>query len=110
MQLGLFTPVFGRLPLDAMLVELKRYPQVKMLEIGTVGWPGASHIDVEGMLANRDQAREYCEKINDAGLTISARSCHGNPLHPQEKIAKRDDEIFRRTVKLLSPDSERIAI
>jgi hypothetical protein len=35
MQLGLFTPGFGRLPLDAMLVELKRYPQVKMLEIGT---------------------------------------------------------------------------
>jgi AraC-like DNA-binding protein len=26
-----------------MLVELRRYPQVKMLEIGTGGWPGASH-------------------------------------------------------------------
>src|ERR1700722_5770854 len=100
MQLGLFTPVFGKLSLDAMLVELKRYPQIRMLEIGTGGWPGASHIDVDGLLANRHLAREYLEKLNDPGLSISALSCHGNPLHPQEYIATRDDTTFRRTVRL----------
>ena len=100
MQLGLFTPVFGKLSLDAMLVELKRYPQIRMLEIGTGGWPGTSHIDVDDLLANRHFAREYLEKLSDAGLSISALSCHGNPLHPQEYIAMRDDTTFRRTVRL----------
>ena len=100
MQLGLFTPVFGKLSLDTMLVELKRYPQIRTLEIGTGGWPGSSHIDVDGLLANPSLAREYLAKLNDAGLSISALSCHGNPVHPQENIAKRDDATFRRTVQL----------
>ena len=100
MQLGLFTPVFGKLSLDAMLLELKRYPQIRTVEIGTGGWPGAAHIDVDGLLANRDLAGEYLQKLNDAGLSISALSCHGNPVHPQRDIATRDDATFRRTVKL----------
>jgi sugar phosphate isomerase/epimerase len=72
MQLGLFTPIFGKLSLDAMLVELKRYPQIKTLEIGTGAWPGSSHIDVEGLLANPSLAKEYLAKLENAGLSISA--------------------------------------
>jgi sugar phosphate isomerase/epimerase len=100
MQLGLFTPVFGKLSLDQMLAELKHYPAIKMLEIGTGCWPGAAHIDVDALLASRDRARDYRNKLNDAGLGISALSCHGNPVHPLPEIAKRDDATFRRTVAL----------
>ena len=38
--------------------------------------------------------------IADAGLTISALSCHGNPLHPDAATAQTDDEVFRKTVRL----------
>ncbi len=38
--------------------------------------------------------------IGDAGLTISALSCHGNPLHPNPAKSKADDELFRKTVQL----------
>ena len=38
--------------------------------------------------------------IADAGLTISALSCHGNPLHPNPAKSKADDELFRKTVSL----------
>jgi sugar phosphate isomerase/epimerase len=100
MQLGLFTPVFGKLSLDQMLAELKRYPSIKMLELGTGCWPGAAHIEVDALLANRDRAREYRNKLSDAGLGISALSCHGNPVHPRPEIAKHDDAVFRRTVAL----------
>lgn len=100
MQLGLFTPVFGKLSFTEMLVELKRYPQIRMLELGTGGWPGASHIDVDALLASADRAKEYRQRLCDSGLTISALSCHGNPVHPQQELAKRDDATFRRTVKL----------
>jgi sugar phosphate isomerase/epimerase len=38
--------------------------------------------------------------IADAGLTISALSCHGNPLHPDRATAQNYDDVFRKTVRL----------
>lgn len=38
--------------------------------------------------------------VEDAGLTISALSCHGNPLHPDAAVAAHADDVFRRTVRL----------
>ncbi len=100
MQLGLFTPVFQDLSLDQMLAELHAYPQIQALELGTGGCPGASHIAVDTLLANPAAARDYRAKLADAGLTISALSCHGNPIHPLAETAQRDDETFRNTVRL----------
>jgi sugar phosphate isomerase/epimerase len=100
MQLGLFTPVFGKLSFVELLTELKRYPQIKMLEFGTGGWPGASHIDVEALLQKPELAKEYRQRLEDAGLTISALSCHNNPVHPVAEIAQRDDATLRRTIEL----------
>jgi sugar phosphate isomerase/epimerase len=100
MKLGLFTPLFGMLSTEELLVELKRYPLITALELGCGGWPGSSHIEVTALLANPDTAREYRSRLADAGLTISALSCHGNPVHPDTALAKRDDATFRQTVKL----------
>jgi sugar phosphate isomerase/epimerase len=100
LQLGLFTPVFAKLSFVQLLEELKRYPQVKMLELGTGEWPGQSHIDVDGLLANKSLAVEYRQRLKDAGLTISALSCHGNPVHPIAEIAQRGDATLRKTITL----------
>ncbi len=44
---------------------------------------------------------DYRTVIADAGLTISALSCHGNPLHPDRaRAAQRYDDVFRKTVRL----------
>jgi sugar phosphate isomerase/epimerase len=40
--------------------------------------------------------------VDDAGLSISALSCHGNPLHPDPAIARDYDDVFRKTVCLAS--------
>jgi sugar phosphate isomerase/epimerase len=100
MRLGLFTPIFNGLSLDSLLVELKRYPEVKALEIGTGGWPGAKHLDLDALLANKEAAHAFRSKLLDAGLEISALSCHGNPVHPNKEIAERDDATLRKTVRL----------
>jgi sugar phosphate isomerase/epimerase len=100
MKLGLFTPVLGKLSFVELLDELKRYPQVTMLELGAGGWPGSSHLDADGLLASRTLAQEYRQRLADAGLAISALSCHGNPVHPVAEIARRDDQVYQRTVKL----------
>jgi sugar phosphate isomerase/epimerase len=100
MKLGLFTPVFGKLSTSDMLAKVKALGRIQALELGTGGWPGRDHLDPDALLKDKASAQKFRRMIADAGLTISALSCHGNPLHPDRAIAKRDDAIFRRTVDL----------
>lgn len=100
MQIGLFTPVFNQLDFTGLLREVAKYPAIRMLEIGTGGWPGASHIEMAALLASPERIGEYRRRLADAGLSISAFSCHGNPVHPNREIAERDDALFSDTVRL----------
>ena len=86
MKLGLFTPVFGNLSTGEMLAKVKRLEGIQALELGTGGWPGCNHEDYK--------------LVSDAGFTISALSCHSNPLHPDPKTAKEADVVFRKSVTL----------
>jgi sugar phosphate isomerase/epimerase len=100
MKLGVFTPVFGKLTLTEMLANVRSLQKLQAIEIGTGGWPGHDHVDLDALLADERRAREYRQMIADAGLTISALSCHGNPLHPDRDTAKAYDEVFRKSVRL----------
>ncbi len=99
MKLGVFTALFAGLTLD-QVIEKVTAAGLEAIEIGTGAYPGAAHIDVDRLLASKAQARAYRQKIADAGLTISALSCHGNPLHPDKAYAREHDEVFRKTVRL----------
>jgi sugar phosphate isomerase/epimerase len=83
-----------------MLIELKRYPSITALEIGTGCWPGSSHINVDACLKDSDAAKTWKSKLDDAGLSISAFSCHGNAIHPKTEIAEHDHSVFEKTVLL----------
>jgi sugar phosphate isomerase/epimerase len=100
LKLGLFTPVFGGLKLPAMLAKVQALGKIQALEIGTGGWPGRDHIDVDALLADKCRVSDYRKMIADAGLTISALSCHANPLHPDRDAACTADDLFRKTVCL----------
>src|SRR5438067_5393175 len=102
MKLGLFTPVFNSLNLDSLLNEVKRYPQIDMLEIGTGGWPGSAHLPLDALRKDAGRRRDYLAKLQEHGLGISALSCHGNPVHPREETRRRDDETLRNTIELAS--------
>src|SRR5439155_13146987 len=98
MKLGLFTPVFGKLPFDEMLAKVRALGRIQALELGTGGWPGHDHLDLDALLNDDRRANAFRQKLADAGLTISALSCHGNPIHPDSAIAKSYDDVFRKTV------------
>lgn len=99
MKLGVFTALYGGLSLDHV-IEKATAAGLEAVEIGTGAYPGASHIDVDALLGSKARARDYRQKLADAGLTISALSCHGNPLHPDKAYAKDHDDIYRKTVRL----------
>ena len=100
MKLGIFTPVFGTLCTKEMLAKVNSFGRIQAIELGTGCWPGADHLQLNELLEDACKAREYRQMITDAGLTISALSCHGNPLHPRKAVASGDDEVFRKTVRL----------
>jgi sugar phosphate isomerase/epimerase len=100
MKLGLFTPVFGTLDFPAMLARVRALKQITAIELGTGGWPGSNHIDPDRLLANAGEAAAFKKQLTDAGLQISALSCHNNPLHPDAGEAKAADETIRKSVQL----------
>ena len=99
MKLGVFTVLLAKLPFDQMLTRVTG-AGLEAIELGTGGYPGSDHVDVEALLADPAAAETFRTRIEDRGLIISALSCHGNPLHPNEAVAKDHDEVFRRTVRL----------
>ena len=100
MQLAIFDRIFSRLSLDAMLNHLARFREITAIELGTGGWPGSDHVEVDALLASRQKVHEFCMRFADAGITISALSCHNNPVHPDPRIAADADATFRKTVQL----------
>ncbi len=98
MRVGVFTALLAQLSLDDVLKKLKGI-HVDTVELGTGNYPGDPHCK-RSMLRNSTQLDEFKKKLADSGFTISALSCHGNPLHPDQERAKHDQAVSRETILL----------
>ena len=101
MKLGVFDPVFGAMPLEAMLDRCRELG-LDAVEIGTGNYPGDARCRPAELLADRSELSRFREAIAARGLVISALSCHGNPIHPDRDRAAHDDAVYRDTVRLAS--------
>ncbi|ULO05288.1 sugar phosphate isomerase/epimerase [Paenibacillus sp. 19GGS1-52] len=99
MKLGVFMVLFGGRKLEDAL-DYVVSKGLKAVEIGTGGNPGNSHCDPLLLLENETALKEFKHAVDSRGLIISALSCHGNPLHPQKALARKDHEDFVNSVKL----------
>ncbi|WP_225046576.1 sugar phosphate isomerase/epimerase family protein [Lacticaseibacillus kribbianus] len=99
MKLGVFTPVFNALSFDEMLDKAQSLG-LQAIEIGAGGNPGTAHLDPDALLASADARHEYLAKVAAHGLTISALSCHNNPISPLPAVAQQADETLRKTIRL----------
>jgi len=97
MNLGVFTVLFQHLPFGKMLEKVHSLG-LGCVEIGTGGYPGNHHCDLDGLLSAPEQLNVYRKQIESSGLFISALSCQGNPLHPDKNTAARDHATFEKTV------------
>jgi sugar phosphate isomerase/epimerase len=99
MKLGVFTVLFSELDLDPMLDRVAALG-LDAVELGTGSYPGRGHCDPDVLLADAGKRRALLGAIEERGLTISALSCHGNPLHPDESFADESHETWRKTARL----------
>jgi sugar phosphate isomerase/epimerase len=97
--IGVFDPVYKDLSLDAMLDKVAALG-LEVMEIGTGGYPENHHCALDDLIADRAKAKAWQKKFEDRGIRIATLSCHGNPLHPDAKLAQKDIDTFRKTVLL----------
>ena len=96
MKLGIFTALFAQLSLDEVIKKIKPLG-IQAVELGTGNYPGDPHLKLD-WLNQPAKLKEVKQKLEEAGITISALSCHGNPLHPNKGIANAHDETQRKTI------------
>ena len=99
MKVGIFTVLFGDKPFEAML-DYVAEAGCEAVEIGCGGYPGTAHCDARKLLVSPAAQSAFLKAVKDRGLVISALSVHGNPLHPQRRIAKRFHDDWRVGVRL----------
>jgi sugar phosphate isomerase/epimerase len=97
-RVGVFTPLLSSLPLKDVFKKLAAL-NIRTVELGTGNYPGDPHCKLS-MLDNAAALREFKRQLADQEFSISALSCHGNPLHPDANRARHDSDVNRKTILL----------
>jgi sugar phosphate isomerase/epimerase len=98
-KLGMMTVPYHDRPLESVLdkaVELG----LEAVELGTGNYPGSAHCDPVALLSDRGKAAQLRRSVEERGLIVSALSQHGNPLHPQQELAREAHDVWRSTLEL----------
>jgi sugar phosphate isomerase/epimerase len=86
------------MPLPDVLKKLKAQG-IDTVELSTGNYPGDAHCKLS-MLDQPAELDAFQQTLADHGFTVSALSCHGNPLHPDPKIANAHRDVSRKTIRL----------
>ena len=98
MRVGVFTPLLSQLPLAVVLKKLAEL-RIDTVELATGNYVGDAHCKLS-MLENASALADFKSVLTDHGMSISALSCHGNPLHPDKGQAQQYRETSRKTILL----------
>lgn len=99
MKIGVVANVLQDKPL-AQALEIFRSLGIAQIEPGCGGFAGKAHVDPERLLSDPAAFRTFCRTLESSGLTISALSCHGNPVHPDPARAEEYHEDMVNTLSL----------
>jgi sugar phosphate isomerase/epimerase len=103
MKIGIFTALFHDRPIEAALDYIAE-AGIQSVELGGGAYPGSRHLDDMGgakvLATDAGKRKQLVKAIESRGLILSAISVHGNPLHPNKKIADEHHEAFTDAVLL----------
>ncbi len=97
MTIGLFLALFADRSLEEAL-DAAAAAGCEAVEL--VSKAAGSHCRPAELLADQTSRERLLEAVSSRRLSISALSCHGNPLHPDGLVAADADRDFRETVLL----------
>src|SRR5699024_10918655 len=99
MKLGVFAVLFGDKKFEEALDVIAEMG-LESIEIGTSGNTGDVYCNRKEVINDENKPSNFKKAIDDRRLEISALSCHGNPLHPNNKISQKHHDQFQNSVRL----------
>ncbi|MFW6153852.1 MAG: sugar phosphate isomerase/epimerase family protein [Planctomycetota bacterium] len=98
MKLGVMAAMLAGMELDDALDYCKTVG-LGAIEIPIGGYPGDPW-KLAGAHTDKARLNDLKQKVADRGLEIHGIACHGNPVHPDEAIAKEHHETLRNAMHL----------
>ncbi|MFI3238148.1 MAG: sugar phosphate isomerase/epimerase [Lachnospiraceae bacterium] len=99
MEIGIFNPIIGNMPLEEACKFLNS-KGIKFMEIGCGGNPGKAHCNPDILLNDEEKFKEFKEILEKYDITPSAFSAHDNPVHPNKDIAAKADKDLTNAFKI----------
>jgi sugar phosphate isomerase/epimerase len=101
LRIGVVLEAFLDWPLGEVLPWLRRAaPEVTDIEVGAGGYAPHPHCDVAALLGSAAARSAWLDLLARHGLRLDALNAWGNPLHPDEDLARRHDEDLRNAIRL----------
>lgn len=85
---------------DALELVAATAPEVTDVEVGVGGFAPAPHCDAPLLLRKEEARASWLQRIEAAGFRVSALNVSGNPLDPNEGLARRHDRELRDAIRL----------
>ena len=89
LRIGVVLEAFLDRPLADVLGWLEReVPEVTHIEVGAGGYAPHPHCEVDKLLASAPARAKWLDKVARHGLAVDALNAWGNPLHPDDEVAR----------------------
>ena len=99
MKLGVLTVPLQGMDIEPAFAYLHSLG-VETVELGTGGYTNHNHCNPDILLNDAGEVARLRATLEKNDLTISALSCHGNPVHPDKERAAADHRVFEQTCEL----------
>jgi len=92
-KLGAYTACLHDRPLPDALQTLSELG-LDSAEINSGGFLPPVHLPIDDIRSSQDARDSYLGLFDQAGITLTALNCNGNPLHPDREVrAKHGDDV-----------------
>jgi sugar phosphate isomerase/epimerase len=98
MKLGVMAALFGQMELDDALDYCQKLG-LDAIELTVGAYPGDPW-DLAEIYKNKTRLKELKQKLSDRGLEVIGIAAHGNPVHPDKKLAAEHHKAHRDGVML----------
>jgi len=99
MKLGVYTAVLHDKPIEEALAIIAGLG-LDGAEINSGGFIAAPHLPIEAIRSSATAREEYLGLYTQAGITLTALNCNGNPLHPDPAVRTKHGQDVIDAIEL----------
>ena len=99
MKLGAYTACLHDKPLEEALAVLRQLG-LDSAEVNSGGFLPTPHLPVERLRTSTAAREDYLGQFAEAGITLTALNCNGNPLHPDRQVRDKHGQDVLDAIEL----------